>query len=45
VPDRLEVTTNIIEQRRYLIFWQLLNQSEEFLTLHAHKFSVRSAAQ
>jgi hypothetical protein len=45
LPDRPQVTADIIEHRRDLLFGKLLDQSEQLFPLHAHNPSVRSKLQ
>ena len=39
--DHAEVAAHVINYRRYLFLGQLLDQTEQLLTLRAHDFSVR----
>jgi len=39
------VTADIIEYRRDFLLWKLLDKPKQFLALHTHKLSVRSAAR
>jgi hypothetical protein len=41
----VKVAADIIEHRRYLVLWQLLDQPEQLLALHAHELSVRRPSQ
>jgi len=45
LPDRPQVTANIIEHRRDFLFGKLLDQPEQLFPLHAHDLSVRSKVQ
>lgn len=42
LPDRPQVTADIIEHRRDFLFGKLLDQPEQLFPLHAHDLSVRS---
>ncbi|MGD0242236.1 MAG: hypothetical protein ABSB59_18175 [Streptosporangiaceae bacterium] len=45
LPDRPKMTAYIIKRRRDFLLRKFLDQSEQFLPLHAHDSSVRSKVQ
>jgi len=45
LPDRPQVTADIIEHRRDFLFGKLLDQPEQLFPLHAHDLTVRSKVQ